>query len=71
MTTLRFEDLACPKCGHNKNFHVDVTATAFLDASGPSVAGDYCWDSHSCCTCLGCGFEANASEFVKSKAVHP
>ena len=65
MTTLRFQDLACPKCGHHENFHVDVTATAYLDGSGLCVEGDYCWNSDSCCTCLRCHFEASAGAFAK------
>ena len=36
----RFEDLACPRCGHHDDFHVDVIATAYLDASGPTVESD-------------------------------
>lgn len=68
---LRFQDLACPKCGHHANFHVDVTAVAFLDDRGTTVESDYHWDSHSSCTCPVCYFEANAAEFVKHHEVMP
>ena len=37
MSRPRFEDLACPRCGHGDNFHVEITATAYLNAAGPSV----------------------------------
>ena len=60
MTKPRFQDLACPRCGHRSDFHIDVTATAYVDASGPTVESDYHWDGRSCCTCLGslgCGFD--------------
>jgi hypothetical protein len=63
----RFQDLACPQCGHRGDFHIDVTATAYVDANGPTVEGDYHWDGKSCCTCLGCGFEASAAEFTATK----
>lgn len=69
MSRLRLEDLACPNCGHDKNFHIDVTATATLDATGLFVEDTHYWDENSCCTCLGCTFEANASEFVKTQEV--
>ena len=69
MTKPRSQDLACPHCGHRSDFHIDVTATAYVDASGPTVEGDYYWDGSSCCTCLGCGFEANAAEFVNTEEV--
>jgi predicted nucleic-acid-binding Zn-ribbon protein len=71
MTTLRFQDLACPKCGHHEHFHVDVTATATLDERGTVVESDYYWDGHSICTCLGCGFEANAAAFATRQEVMP
>lgn len=67
MTRQRFQDLGCPHCGHRCDFHIDVTATAYVDASGPTVEGDYFWDGSSCCSCLDCGFEASAAEFVKSE----
>jgi hypothetical protein len=63
----RFQDLACPRCGHRGDFHIDVTATAYIDASGPTVEGDYYWDGTSCSTCLACGFEASAAEFASTK----
>lgn len=63
----RFQDLACPRCGHRSDFHIDITATAYVDASGPTVESDYYWDGKSCCTCLGCGFEANAADFATTK----
>ena len=65
MRTLRFQDLACPNCGQRESFHVDVTATAYLDGSGLSVEGGYCWNSDLCCTCLGCHFEASAGDFTQ------
>jgi hypothetical protein len=71
MTTLRFQDLACPNCGHHENFHVDVTATAYLDDRGTTVESDYYWDGNSICTCLGCHFEANAAAFAKRQEVMP
>jgi hypothetical protein len=69
MTEPRIQDLACPQCGHRSDFHIDVTATAYVDASGPTVDGDYYWDGASCCTCLGCGFESCAGDFVKADEV--
>lgn len=67
MTKPRFQELACPRCGHRSDFHIDVTATAYIDASGPTVESDYHWDGRSCCTCLGCGFEASAADFATTK----
>ena len=65
MSRPRFEDLACPRCGQKEQFHVDVTATAYLDACGPCVESDYYWDSGSCITCLDCNCEGSVSDFVK------
>lgn len=66
-TTLRFEDLACPRCGYRQQFHIDVSATAHLDRFGLKVESDYIWNHRSCCTCLSCGFEAPACEFDQSQ----
>lgn len=72
MSTPRFEDLACPQCGHKADFHVDVTATAYLDARGPTVESDYFWNESSCCACLECHFESSVADFVvTAKAVTP
>ena len=62
----RFEDLACPQCGHRNDFHVDITATAYLDAYGPTVESDYYWDARSCCTCLKCDFQSNVADFAST-----
>jgi transcription elongation factor Elf1 len=71
MTRLLFEELTCPRCGHRGSYRIDVTATAFVDAGGSYVeGGDYHWDARSRCTCLGCGHEAPAGDFV-AKAVSP
>ena len=69
MSRPRFEDLACPRCGQREHFHVDVTATAYLDECGPSVASDYYWDDNSECACLDCHMEGNIAGFVKPEAV--
>ena len=69
MSTVRFQELACPRCGHRDAFHVDVMATAYLDASGPSVESDYYWDETSGCACLGCFFEGTIAGFMAEKAV--
>lgn len=66
-----FADLACPRGGHRDDFHIDVTATAYLDASGPTVENDYFWEADSGCTCLHCHFDGNAADFVAAKAVTP
>ena len=68
MTRPRFEDLACPRCGHRDDFHVDITATAYLDACGPSVESDYYWDKSSDCSCLGCYFGGSVADFVQVPA---
>ena len=60
--------VACPRCGHRADFHVDITATAFLDASGPTVESDYYWDEGSDCSCLGCYFGGNVADFVSTKS---
>jgi hypothetical protein len=65
MSTLRFDDLACPRCGHRKDFHIDVTASAYLDVSSPCVESDYHWDAKSICTCLCCGHEGLAGHFAR------
>lgn len=62
----RFEDLVCPRCGHRASFHVDITATAYLDAAGPSVESDYYWDEGSDCSCLGCYFSGSVADFTQS-----
>ena len=69
MSRLRFEDLACPRCGQGEQFHVDVTAVAYLDASGPSVQGDYYWDEKSECVCVQCQEEGRVADFVKPTEV--
>ena len=69
MTEPRIQDLACPQCGHRDDFHIDVTATAYVDDSGPTVEGDCYWDGTSCCTCLGCGFKSCAGDFAKADEV--
>ena len=65
MSRPRFEDLACPRCGQREQFHVDVTATAYLDESGPSVEGEYDWDSESYIACLDCNLEGIVAQFLK------
>lgn len=69
MSTIAFSDLVCPRCGHHTDFHVDVSATAYLDARGPAVESEYFWDDRSCCTCLACNFESCVGDFVTKKAV--
>ena len=69
MSRPRFEDLACPRCGQSNGFHVDVTAVAYLDASGPSVESDYYWDDNSECVCVQCQNEGRVADFVKPTAV--
>ena len=64
----RFQDLACPQCGHRRDFHIDVTATAYVDASGPTVESDYYWDEGSDCSCLGCYFGGSVADFVAKKS---
>jgi hypothetical protein len=71
MTTLRFEDLACPRCGHRKDFHIDVGASAYLDASVTCVESDYYWNAESVCTCIACEYEAPAGDFAKATEVRP
>lgn len=68
MTRPRFEDLACPRCGHRDDFHVDITATAYLDSCGPTVESDYYWDQTSDCSCLGCYFGGIVADFVRGTA---
>lgn len=68
MTALLLSELACPCCGHRGSFHIDVTATAYVDASGPSVEGDYYWNAASGCACLACHHDATAGDFA-GKAV--
>lgn len=68
MTRPRFEDLACPRCGHRNDFHVDITATAYLDSGGPTVESDYYWDEASDCSCLGCYFGGIVADFVHGNA---
>lgn len=70
MTRPCFEDLTCPSCGHTGSFHIDITATAYVDASGPCVESDYYWDEASGCACLRCFHEARTGDFVV-KAVRP
>lgn len=67
----RFEDLACPRCGHRHDFHVDVTATAYLDASGPTVESDYLWAESSGCVCLSCHYDGSVADYVVTEAVTP
>lgn len=64
MTCPHLDDLTCPQCRHRGSFHIDVTATAYVDAAGPCVESDYYWDATSRCACLSCHFEAPTSEFV-------
>ena len=69
MSRPRFEDLACPRCGQREQFHVDVTAVAYLNAGGPSVEGDYYWDDTSECVCVQCQQEGRVADFVKATEV--
>ena len=69
MSRPRFEDLACPRCGQRDGFHVDVTAIVYLDAFGPSVAGDFSWDDTSECVCVQCQHEGRVADFVKPAGV--
>jgi hypothetical protein len=71
MTTLAFQDLACPRCGHSGSFHIDVVATAFVDACGACVESDYYWDGDSSCACLRCSHEALVSDFCAKSAMSP
>lgn len=64
MRRLLIDELTCPRCGHRGSFHIDITATAYVDAGGPSVESDYYWDADSCCACLRCCHEASAGAFA-------
>lgn len=64
MRRLLIDELTCPRCGHRGSFHIDITATAYVDARGPSVESDYYWDADSCCACLRCSHEASAGAFA-------
>jgi len=70
MKRLLIDELTCPQCGHRGSFHIDITATAYVDASGPRVESDYYWDADSGCACLRCNHDARAGDFV-AKAVSP
>lgn len=70
MTRPHVDELACPRCGHVGSFHIEVTATAYVDASGPCVESDYFWNRDSGCVCLTCFHDARAGDFV-AKAVQP
>lgn len=70
MTRPQLDDLTCPQCRHRGSFHIDVTATAYVDAAGPCVESDYYWDAASGCVCLACFHEANVADFT-CKAVQP
>ena len=64
----RFQDIACPRCGHHSDFHIDITATAYVDNCGPTVESDYYWDAGSDCSCLGCYFGGSVADFVAAKS---
>jgi len=64
MRRLLIDELTCPRCGHRGSFHIDVMATAHVDAGGPCVESDYYWDSDSGCACLTCNYEASAGAFA-------
>lgn len=70
MRRLLIDELTCPRCGHRGSFHIDIIATAYVDAGGPCVESDYYWDPHSACTCRKCCHEDSAGAFAR-KTVQP
>ena len=64
MKRLLIDELTCPRCGHRGSFHIDITATAYVDDCGTCVESNYYWDSDSGCVCLTCFYEASAGAFA-------
>lgn len=64
MKRLLIDELTCPRCGHRGSFHIDITATAYVDDCGTCVESNYYWDSDSGCACLTCFYEASAGAFA-------
>ena len=71
MSRLSLDELACPRCGHRGSFHIDITATAYVDASGPCVESDYYWDADSVCACVKCRHEDSAGAFAGAGGATP
>lgn len=69
MSRLLLDELTCPRCGHRGCFHIDITATAYVDASGPSVESDYYWDADSVCACVKCRHEDSAGAFAGAGSI--
>lgn len=64
MSRLLLDELTCPRCGHRGSFHIDITATAYIEASGSCVESVYYWDANSSCTCVTCRHEDRAGTFA-------
>ena len=71
MSRLLLAELTCPRCRHRGSFHIDITATAYVDASGPCVETDYYWDADSVCACVKCRHEDRAGAFAGAGGVTP
>ena len=69
MTQPLLENFSCPKCHSKTEFYLDVLATVYLDATGPSLAGDYFADGDFTCVCLSCDHEAKVFDFTTAAEV--
>ena len=57
------ENIACPKCGHDARFYIDVKALAVVTDDGAETFGDMEWDDGSYTECSECGHHGSLGEF--------
>ena len=60
------EGMACPKCGSEGPFRMEMTSIFTIFDDGTDGYEDTNWDEHSYCNCKECDFEGVVKDFQYS-----
>jgi hypothetical protein len=60
------ENIACPKCGSDGPFFIEVRKQVLMHDDGSEECdSDEHWDSESYCRCFECDHEGEVTDFTK------
>lgn len=54
---------ACPRCGYDKEFEVEIAGTAILDDEGYGAIRNASMHDSCCVCCLKCNYEGVVTDF--------
>ena len=60
--------LACPRCGNDSRFTIEVRTLAHVTDDGAETFGDMHWDANSFVECLECHHQATLAAFQAADA---